>query len=135
MIKFLRHLFIDDFLLKLFSLALAVVVWLIVTFASQKEAGTTPTPRVFYNLPVTVLSSAEDVRNFKVSPNEVIVTVQGDAKTLQNLQSKDIRATVDLTGVAVARDLRKRIEVSVPAGVTYLRVTPEEVQVIFPPER
>jgi YbbR domain-containing protein len=133
MIKLLRHLFIEDFLLKLFSLALAVVVWLIVTFASQKEAGTTP--RVFYNLPVTVWSSAEDVRSFKVSPNEVIVTVQGDPKTLQNLQSKDIRATVDLTGVAVARDLRKRIEVSVPAGVTYLRVTPEEVQVIFPPER
>jgi hypothetical protein len=133
MIKFLRHLFIEDFLLKLFSLGLAVVVWLIVTFASQKEGGTAS--RVFYNLPVTVWSSAEDVHSFKVSPNDVVVTVQGDAKTLQNLQTKDIRATVDLTGVAVARDLRKRIEVSVPAGVTYLRVDPEEVQVIFPPER
>jgi len=133
MIKFLRHLFIEDFLLKLFSLMLAVVVWLIVTFASQKEAGTTP--RIFYNLPVTVLSSSEDVRNFKVSPNEVIVTVQGDAKTVQNLQSKDIRAAVDLTGVAAARDLHKRIEVSVPAGVAFIRVAPEEVQVIFPPDR
>jgi hypothetical protein len=133
MIKFLRHLFLEDFLLKLFSLALAVVVWLIVTFASQKGAGTTP--RVFYNLPVTVLSSAEDVRNFKVNPNEVIVTVQGDAKTLQNLQSKDIRAMVDLTGVAAARELHKRVEVSAPAGVTCLRVAPEEVQVIFPPDR
>jgi YbbR domain-containing protein len=133
MIKFLRHLFLDDFLLKLFSLALAVVVWLIVTFASQKGAGTTP--RVFYDLPVTVLSSAEDVRNFKVSPNEVIVTVEGDAKTVQNLQSKDVRVTVDLTGVGTARDLRKRIEVSVPAGIACMRVAPEEVQVIFPPDR
>jgi hypothetical protein len=42
---------------------------------------------------------------------------------------------VDLTGVGVARELRKRIEVSVPAGVTPMRVTPEQVQVIFPPER
>ena len=133
MIPFLRNLVFEDFWLKLFSLALGVVVWLIVTFASQKEAGTTP--RVFYNLPVTILSSAEDVRSFKVSPDEVIVTIQGDAKTVQNLQSKDIRAIVDLTGVAVARDLRKRVEVSVPAGVTHLRVAPEEVQVIFPPER
>ena len=133
MIKFLRHLFFEDFLLKLFSLGLAVVVWLIVTFASQKEAGITP--RVFYNLPVIVLSSAEDVRNFKVSPSEVIVTVQADAKAVQNLQTKDIRATVDLTGVAVARDLHKRVEVSVPAGVTCMRVAPEEVQVIFPPDR
>ena len=133
MIKFLRHLFLDDFLLKIFSLGLAVVVWLIVTFASQKQAWSTP--RVFYNLPVIVLSSVEDVRNFKVSPDEVIVTVEGDAKTLQNLQSKDIRAMVDLTGVAAARDLRKRIEVSVPPGVTHIRVAPEEVQVIFPPDR
>ena len=84
---------------------------------------------------MTVLSSAEDVHNFKVSPSEVEVTVQGDPRTLQNLQSKDIRAMVDLTGVAAARDLRKRIEVSVPAGVTYMRVAPEEVQVIFPPDR
>ena len=133
MINFLRHLFLDDFLLKLFSLGLAVVVWLIVTFASQKGAGTTP--RVFYNLPVIVLSSAEDVRNFKVSPNEVIITVQGDAKAVQNLQSKDVRVTVDLTGVGTARDLRKRIEVSLPAGIACMRVAPEEVQVIFPPER
>ncbi len=133
MISFLRHLFLDDFLLKLFSLALAVVVWLIVTFASQKETGTTP--RVFYNLPIIVLSSAEDVRNFKVNPKEVIVTVQADAKVVQNLQGKDIQATVDLTGVAAAHDLHKRVEVSVPAGVTCVRVVPEEVQVIFPPDR
>ena len=133
MIKFLRHVCLDDFLLKFFSLLLAVVVWLIVSFASQKETGTTP--RVFYDLPVTVLSSAEDVRNFKVRPSEVIVTVQGDPKTVQNLRSKDIRAIVDLTGVAVARDLRKHVEISVPAGVSFLRVAPEEVQVVFPPER
>jgi hypothetical protein len=37
--------------------------------------------------------------------------------------------------VGAARDLRKHIEISVPAGVTHLRVMPEEVQVIFPPDR
>ena len=34
-----------------------------------------------------------------------------------------------------ARELRKRVGVSAPAGVTYVRVAPEEVQVIFPPDR
>jgi YbbR domain-containing protein len=133
MIAFLRHLLFEDFWLKLFSLVLAVLIWLTVTFASQKEVGTES--RVFSNLPVTILAASEDVHNFKVSPREVEITVRGDAKTLQSLQSKDIQAVVDLTGVAAARDLRKRIEVSVPAGVTYLRAAPEEVQVIFPPER
>ena len=133
MIAFLRNLLFEDFWLKLLSLVLAVLVWLTVTFVSKKEIGTEN--RVFSNLPVTILASAEDVHNFKVSPREVEITVRGDLKTLQSLQSKDIQAVVDLTGVAAARDLRKRIEVSVPAGVTYLRVAPEEVQVIFPPDR
>jgi hypothetical protein len=133
MIRFLRHLFFEDFLLKFFSLALAVVVWLIVTFASQKEAGTIP--RIFYNLPVTVLSAGEDVRKVKVSPHDVIVSVQCSAKTLEHLQSTDIRAIVNLTGVAAARGLRKPVEVSVPSGVTFMRVVPDEVEITFPPDQ
>jgi YbbR domain-containing protein len=133
MIEFLRNLVFEDFWLKLFSLVLAVLTWLTVTFASNKEIGTES--RVFSNLPVTILASAENVHNFKVSPHEVEIMVRADPKTLQSLQSKDVRAIVDLTGVAAARVLHKRIEVSVPAGVTCLRVAPEAVQVIFPPDR
>jgi hypothetical protein len=133
MITFLRKLVFEDFWWKLFSLALAVLIWLTVTFASQKEGKVVQ--RVFSHLPVVTVSSTDDVHNFKVSPGEVEVTVQGDPRTVQNLQSKDIRPLVDLTGVTAARELRKHIEVSVPAGITHLRVAPEETQVIFPPDR
>lgn len=133
MIAWLRGLIFGDFWLKLFSLVLAVLIWLTVTFASQKDAQTED--RVLSHLPVAVVSAAEDVRHFRVSPSEVQVRVRGDAKILQNVQSKDIRAIVDLTGVTTARELRKRVEVSAPAGVACLRVVPEEVQVIFPPDR
>ncbi len=133
MIALLRKVFIEDFWWKVFALVLAVLIWLTVTFASQKEVGTEP--RVFLNLPVTVVSTSEDVRNFKVSPKEVDVVVQGDFKIVQRLQDKDIRVMVDLTGVAAAHDLRKHLEVSVPVGVTCTRVAPESVQVIFPPDR
>jgi YbbR domain-containing protein len=134
MITFLRNLVLEDFWLKLFSLVLAVLLWLTVTFASRKDTGADQRvlPKM---LPVTILASTEDAHNFRVSPSEVAVTVQGNPKTLQNLQTNDIRAIVDLTGVGAARDLRKRIEVSVPAGVTLMRVMPDEVQVIFPPDR
>jgi YbbR domain-containing protein len=134
MIAFLRNLVLEDFWLKLFSLVLAVLLWLTVTFASRKD--TVADQRVLPKmLPVTILASTEDAHHFRVSPSEVAVTVQGNPKTLQNLQTNDIRAIVDLTGVGAARDLRKRIEVSVPAGVTLMRVMPDEVQVIFPPDR
>jgi hypothetical protein len=108
MIAFLRNLLFEDFWLKLFSLALAVLIWFTVTFVSQKDVRTES--RVFSHIPVTVLSAAEDVRNFKVSPSEVAITVQTGVETLQNLQSKDIRAMVDLTGVAAVHELRKPVE-------------------------
>jgi YbbR domain-containing protein len=133
MIAFLRNLLLEDFWLKLFSLALAMLIWFTVTFVSQKDARTET--RVFSDIPVRVLSSAEDVHNFTVSPGVVKVTVQGDFETLQKLQRENVRAMVDLTGIAAVHELRKPIEVSVPAGVASIRVVPDYVQVILPPER
>jgi YbbR domain-containing protein len=141
MIRFLEDLVFKDLWLKLLSFGLAVVTWFTVaSMATQKEispAAVFGVPRseerVFSNLPVVILSSAEDVRLFSVNPKTVELTVQGDVKILKSLQSKDIRVLVDLTGIGAAHELRKRIEVSTPAGVTHMRVSPEEVQVIFPP--
>jgi YbbR domain-containing protein len=139
MISILRELVLHDFLLKLFSLALAVLIWFTVT-EIQKEASPLPhltmnsDVKTFSNLPVVVMSAAQDVRSFKVNPSAVEVTVQGDAKTLKGLSSKDIRVIVDLTGVEGTGGLRKRIEVSTPSGVTHVRVEPEEVEIRFPPK-
>ena len=51
MIAFLRNLFFEDFWLKLFSLALAVLIWLTVTFASQKGGVRPTTAAVFSQSP------------------------------------------------------------------------------------
>jgi hypothetical protein len=133
MTNFLRNLFLEDFWLKLFSLALAILIWLTVTYANPKDARTEK--RVYTSLPVTILAATEDVHNFKVTPSEVVVTVEADFKTMQKLEVKDIRPMVDLTRVGPARDLMTRIQVAVPAGVKPVQVTPEQVQVIFPPDR
>jgi YbbR domain-containing protein len=135
-IQFLRDFIFHDFWLKLFSLVLAVLIWLAVHFASQKEVSPLSFPgeeRKFSNLPVMVMFAAEDVRTFKVKPSEVEVTVQGDPKILKNLQGRDIRVIVDLTGIEAAH-LRKRVEISPPAGVTHTRVMPQEVEVIIQPK-
>lgn len=138
MIDFLRKLFFHDIWLKLFSLTLAVLIYLTVSFAIQREVSPVtplampPSERVFYSVPVLVMSSAEDVREFRVNPKEVEVTVQGDGRALKTLQAKDIRPIVDLTGIQTARYLQKTIEVATPAGVTHSRVSPAEVQVVFP---
>jgi len=138
MISFLRYLFLEDFWLKLFSLALAVLTWITVTFAlarDQKPAGLGPRlrERTFENLPVVIMSSAADVRKVRVSPKIANITVQAESRVLDQLQPRDLHLLVDLTGIEAAQGLRKRIEVSTPAGVTHVRVIPAEVQVLFPP--
>ncbi len=138
MMEFLQNVVLKDIRLKLFSLMLAALAWFTVEFALRNSS---PVPAIslapmeqstFFHLPVVIMSSAEDVRSMKVNPKEVDVTVRGEAKVLRKITSKDIRVIVDLTGSEAAHDLKKRIEVSTPAGVTHVRVDPEEVQVIFP---
>jgi len=140
MIALLRNLVLKDLPLKLFSLAMAILIYYTISFVAIKNAPALSSlampvdVRTFANLPVLIISSAADVRRFKVTPETVAVTVQGDPQVLAGLESSEIRALVDLTGIAPASHLRKRIEVSTPAGVTHLRVLPTEVQVIFPPD-
>jgi YbbR domain-containing protein len=138
MIAPLRDLFVKDLGLKLFSLAMAVLIYCTISFVVKNEAPSLPAlampieVHTFYNLPVLIVSSAADARRFKVAPETVAVTVQGDPRILAGLESNEIRALVDLSGIESATGMRKRIEVSTPAGVINVRVVPSEVRVIFP---
>ena len=144
MTKLLQDLILRDFWLKLFSFALAVLMWFTISSAIQQE-GTPGAPlrlgatrqRTFSKLPIIILSGAGDVGNFKVDPEEVEVTVEGDSRTILDLDPRDMRVLVDLTGIPAlpaAHEVRKRVEVTLPAGVTRIKVDPEDVRVVYPPE-
>jgi YbbR domain-containing protein len=136
MIATFRSVVYKDFWLKLFSFVLALLIWFTVSVSIDKEGARNPLipaeQRTFAGLPVTILSSAEDARTLVVEPKEVDVTVEGNPKILRALRPKDIRAIVDLTNIRSAERLSKRIEVSSPAGVSLVRVEPEDVKVIIP---
>ncbi len=141
MIPWLQNLVLTDFWLKLFSLALACLIWFTVNIAIKNDISPVTTlslaptdQMVLRDLPITVLSSAEDLRDFNVTPKTADVTVQGDAVNLKNLRKQDVRVLVDLSDKGTLRDSRKRIEVSTPAGVAHVKVEPEEVQVVTTPK-
>lgn len=138
MISFLRQLVLKDFALKLFSLALAVLLWFTISQAIDQQGGNALSlltqEHTFSNLVVSVVSSTQDPSRFRVTPTDVAVTVRGDARALNALQGVQIRPLVDLTGVEAARDLRKRVEISTPAGVTFIRVQPPEIRVNLAPK-
>jgi YbbR domain-containing protein len=133
----LRDWITKDFAWKLFSLFLAVAIWLIVHKiyeepgnSSAMAGGSTVT---FDNLPVLIVSTAADVRNFRVAPTMVKVTVSGSAEIMSRLQANNVRAVVDLTDLESAQDLRRLVDVSAPPGVTLVSVDPPRVAVIPPP--
>ena len=136
----MRDWFIKDLGWKLFSLILAVAIWLTVNKilgegvgnATASIGGATLT---YNNLPVLIVSSAEDVRDFHVKPAEVAVTVRGSSGDIAKLQASQIRAFVDLTGIESAQQLQRRVEVSMPSGLTLVSVEPSEVDVVVPPPK
>ena len=151
MILLVRSLLFRDFWLKIFSLVLAILIWLTVWLFFIRQdvspAGVLGNVRseekTFASIPVLVMSAAADVRDFKVSPGAVTIRVRGEPQKLQALekklhddpQARDIRALVDLTGIESARGLRKKIVVTTPADITFVQAEPDEVEIIEPAKR
>jgi len=133
----MRDLLIKDLGWKLFSLFLAAAIWFTVNrilHESNAPASSVAGDQVTYeSLPVFIVSTAEDVHLYHVVPDTVSVTVSGSREIIGKLQGNQIRATVDLTGIGTAKDLKCSVSVSVPSGVTLDSVEPQKVSVIVPP--
>ncbi len=133
----MRDWFTKDFGWKLFSVILAVVIWLTVhqIYEEPKTAAASVAgDKVTYgNLPVLVVSTVENVRDFRVVPTMVSVTVSGSSEVMAVLQANQIRAVVDLTDIESGHELRRKVEVSTPPGVTLVSVEPSRVDVVIPP--
>jgi hypothetical protein len=135
MIQFLHNLLIRDWLLKLFSLTLAVLTWLAVSFSLRHEVVEVPgkpdvSEKPFYDVPVVVISAAGDARGFLTAPAEVDVVLQGDKQLLEGLEKRQVHLVVELNGTQSASGLKRRVEVITPPGISHTRITPAEVEII-----
>ena len=139
MIRLLHSLFIRDWLLKVFALALATLTWLAVTFAIKHQAmkvedSAKRYERNVFDLPVLLVASDADVSGFKCKPAEVDMVLQGEEETVKNpLTVRQVRILVDLTGNKPSTNTMRRVEVITPPGVTCVSVRPEAIEVIVPP--
>lgn len=140
MIDFLRNLLLRDFWLKLFSLALAILIWLTVSFAIRNDvqpsgplaSSNSERTGVYSDIPVLVTGAGSGADQFRIRPKRVEVTVRADSKTLQQLDPSRIHAVVDLSDFDPSQGLQANIEVAVPPGVTLLHVVPNQVSVLVP---
>jgi hypothetical protein len=133
----MRDLFIKDYGWKLFSLILASAIWLTVHKIIEEPKNTdvvaAGSPVTYGNLQVFIVASAADVHQYRVIPNTVSVTVSGAPDAIAVLQANQIRATVDLTDIESAKDLKRRVDISVPMGIKLVSISPSKVGVLIPP--
>jgi hypothetical protein len=133
----LREIFIKDFGWKLFSLLLAAFIWYTVhkIIEDPKAAVVSPDniPVIYPNVPVVVVATAADAHIFGVDSNAVSVTVSGAKEVMDVLEANQIHAMVDVSGVDDnSKERSRRVDVSVPWGVTVIDVEPAQVRVIPP---
>src|SRR5215212_7313721 len=126
--KLLRRIFIEDWSLKLLSLAIAIVLWLLVT--GQNEPVTAH---------VNVQLNFIRPQSLEISndpPRTVDVMLTGSRNKLDDLTSLDLVATVDISdqraGERVLR-LADKAQITLPQGVKVDGFQPSAVPVRLEP--
>ena len=135
----IRSWFVEDLGWKMFSLLLAVAIWLTAhrilletTLPASASGGST---LIYRNLPVTIISAGTDVREYRLLQPTVSVTVTGSTDAIGKLQANQIHATVDLTDTSTVNREKQHVDVSVPPGITVVSVKPDSIGVIAPPPK
>lgn len=110
----LRHLVFHNFWIKFFSLALATAIWFAIKYVIQADLNPPQTPVLnpaqrSFSLAINVLTQPGDARIFKITPDNVVLTIDGESAVLRKYANRDFKAYVDLT--AIRTNIMESLEV------------------------
>src|SRR5262245_47350466 len=109
----MRDFFTKDIIWKVISLLVAMTIYFTVQEVRKDRMPSELLgqweSRTLTNQPVLIVSAAADVRQFKVDPDVVNVTIRARPEVMIGVIDRDIQVHVDLTDVESARNLRKRV--------------------------
>ena len=131
----MRHFIFHNFWLKVFSVALATVIWLAIYHGIQNDVTPAQTilnrlvARQYLRVPVTIIKLPGDSRIFKLTPDAVIVSIAGDDLDSRRIASSDLRAFVDVTQVPSGTSFMAPVRAEAPSGETVQDVRPANVLV------
>jgi len=113
----------ENWLLKLISLAFAIVLWFFVMGESRMEVNYI-VPLEYENLPDGLMIANE-------VPTSVAVRINGPRALQVNLSPSDISLTVDLEKLSAGVTSFKRLEenLNIPSGLKITRISPSYVDV------
>ena len=126
--KVFRRIFLEDWNLKLLSLGISLVLWLVVT--GQNQPVTTH---------VTVQLNFVRPQSLEISndpPKTVDVALLGSRTKLDKLSAPDLIATIDLTDMKAGERmirLSERAQLSLPSGVRATGFSPSAIPIQLEP--
>lgn len=130
------HWLTENWGLKLFALALAVLIWTTVHDMIQggsAGAGFGRT-RTLTGVPVWVLVRAGERQGFRADPETVEVTVRGPRELVESLVADDLRVVVREDPELRASGQLLPVEVEAPEGIVVVRVQPPRIRLWSPPD-
>ncbi len=122
MIKTLKRLFVENFLIKLFSLVFAVALWLHVVARGTAEVN--------FIVPLELRDIPQSMMVVGQTPGYVDVRLQGQEGMVKRLSARDISAFVSLSD-AKAGELAFNLSpsnVTVPGTIKVAGISPAEVK-------
>jgi YbbR domain-containing protein len=131
----MRHLIFHNLWLKLFSIALATVIWLAIdkSIQNEKNASRMLVTGVI-SVPVGVDTEPGDKRVFRINPKEVAVMAAGkDAASFQAAR-KEFHVTIDVTRFDSTEPTTMDVKVEAPPDINVMDVNPSTVQVQVVPK-
>ena len=130
-----RHLIFHNFWLKMFSVALATVIWLAIYHGIQNDVTPAQTilnrllARQYIRVPVSLVKLPGDTRVFKITPPAVILSITGDDLDSRRIVASDLRAFVDVTSVPSGTAFFAPVRAEAPNGDSVQDVRPPNVMV------
>lgn len=131
----MRDIVLNNFWWKVTALLLAVLVW--IGFQPRDKRinlfpeGYRPSyVRYLLRHPVTIIKPANDTNEFKITPEEVDISLSGEQKVLEALRGGEVRASVDVVKFTSKTNILPLVVTFPTEGNIKLeRVLPERVQV------
>ena len=125
----LRRRLLEDWPIKVVAVVFAVGLWAFVVTEERTDA--------VFTVPLDLVDRPPGLEVASVGVESVVVRVEGRDSRLRRLHEEDFRAEVSLKSAQAGRFVA-RIDtenVSAPAGVRVVRVTPGEVRAILEARR
>lgn len=131
-----RDLILNNFWWKVTAFFLAIAAWIgfksrdAETFRLLPEMSYAFSSRELVSHPITITKPATDAREYLIQPTTVDITLIGDLKSLRGLDTREIRATVEVAELRSETNMLP-IKVLLPPieGIKLEKYGPQKVQV------